>query len=212
MATTASTLLAEIYVAIGRSDTATAQVLGLRGLSFGQAVATALFSPPELKTSTSLTVTASVAYTSLSGITRLLEVDHLYNTTSSGPVFLMTMDHFLKNIDTTLTGNVKFAARYGNVLYIHPTPTVDNTLTAYYKTYPATLTSTSDVLAISGYDDFILNCAIQFCWAGLEEGESASVMESLIQKVTAGHQLTTAQRAIIEKEAFGGLNIQGAKA
>ena len=213
MPTVVSVLLADIYQAIGRSDMTTAQPLALRGINFGQVVASALFSPPEMKTSGSLTVTSSATSTSLSGLTRMLELDHLYNVTAVGPIFLLPMDLFIKTVDYTLTGNhVKFAAIYGQTLYVRPYPAVENTLTAYYKIYPDRITTTGASLAFSGYDDFILNCALQFVWAGLEETEQSGAIDALIQKMGAAHNFNANQRALLQKEAFSGVNVQGAQA
>jgi len=197
MSSTLTTLRAVVTDALGRTDTLAVSWAD-RGLNYGQLLAAKLYSPEELKTSSTLTVAASGTSVSLSTLTGMYFLTSIYNITNAGPVYLGDFNRF-QYVVPTGAGNVKYAARYGSTLYTRPTPTATNTLTVYYVKYPTELTSASQTIDFDHYDSFITSFALQYAWACQEEKESSDIFTSILTTINSGEQVSDKTRQQIEQ-------------
>ena len=174
MATQLSTFLSEIYQSLGNNSSAEAAVAATRGVNFGQLIAALTYLPPELEKSQTLTVQISGVSASLSGLTLLHTLGFIQNSTSGDPVYLMPKDKFFILVPTG-SGDVKYAFRNDQTLYVLPTPIRINNLLTFYRVYPTVLIAPADLLTVLNYDPFILSIATSYAQAYLEEGESSDL-------------------------------------
>jgi len=196
MSSSLTTLRSVVTDALGRSDTL-ALSWADRGLNYGQLLAAKLYSPPELKTSGSLTVAASGVSVSLSALTTLYYFISIYNVTGSNDVWLSDFTRW--SVIPTGAGSVKYAARFGSTLYTKPTPTAENALTVYYIKFPTTLDDATDTIDFDHYDSFVTSFAIQYAFACQEEKESSDIFTSVLSTINSGDAVSEKAKLQIER-------------
>lgn len=206
-----TTLLAlnqEVQELIARDDT-TAKTMITRGINAGIVAATILYEPPEQRTTSNLTASNGVASVALSGLTRWLRIEEVYNSTGSNRVWPLSY-HQLNSFYLPTSGNVIFYALYGGTMYYKPTPSQDETLNVYFLQYPARVSNDGDTLPLSYYEDFILSFSTAFAFASLEEGESEQIWERIAAQLNLPFSALTKVRSVMREELPSGNDLQRA--
>lgn len=199
MPTSLTTLLTQVTDAVAQTDTKTTDI-ATRGLNMGQLIGALLFKPDELNVSGNLTASAAGTSVSLSTLTYLHAIIDIYNTTGLCPVLPLPVQKWNVILPpfSGVTIYTKFYSRYGGTLWVNP-PTADNTLLVKYFKLPTPLSSGSDELSYSNFDQFIVSCGIQFTWACKEEPDNAKAFQSFLDNITSAYSIGGRLRGEIEE-------------
>jgi hypothetical protein len=168
-------------------------------INFGVWLASALYEPEVQKSISNLTAVSTAGYISIATMTRMLRMDHLYNSTGGGAMYPMSYDQMKSAYIPA--GDALFWTTYGQRLYYAPTPSSNQTLNAHYLQYPARISAGED-LPFDEYEDFILTAAIQYVWATQEEVENVDMWAKLTGALNTGGASIGLTKQIMEREGM----------
>lgn len=209
MPTLVSTFYSRLRDPLARNDT-TGDAFILQGLNFASTLIALMFDPPELSTVGSLTVTTSASSVSLSTLTRLRTIKHIYNYTASKQIFYIPFSRWYFSIPSE-TGNVRFWSRDSDTLYVAPGPSASNTLYCYYNTFPAVLTSSGDSIAFDNYDPLVESYALVYALGCMEEIEVAGFWDKLASTLDVPTNILYQTRQLLEGGPRRGNDQSGTK-
>jgi hypothetical protein len=193
---TFQTLKSLVYKSIGRDSTdQLAAAVVPEAINYALDVVALLFKPPELNTSSNVTVAGGNSYASIADLD-FIDVSKVYNSTDSRELLFVPFEEWDTIIPADLS-IVKYYSIYGDRLYVKATPTTNKTLTVYHYAYPARLTLDSQSPEFDHYDSYIIAVAGALTFAALEEGESVDVWAKVADALGMPFLRGSAMREII---------------
>ncbi len=205
--TTVLTFKSRLYEPLARNDSIVDGFI-LQGLNFACTLISLLFQPPDLQTSGTLTISASLSSYSLSSLTRLQTINHIYNTSGSNivwPIDFHSLD-LCSPLAAAAAVYTKFYSRYGGTLYIRPLSSLENSLTVYYSQYPLVLTEDGDEVGFANYDSQIEAYALTYALTCLEETDTAAVWQKLGELIAVPQNILLMTRQKLEEGPIYGNN------
>ena len=196
--TTYNDLETDIKNTVAMEDSKTVSLIE-PAINFGVWLASVLYEPEVMKNISNLTAVSTASYISISTMTRLLRMDHFYNSTGGNAMFPMSYDQI--RTAYVPAGDALYWAIYGQRLYYAPTPSSNQTLNAHYLQYPARISSGED-LPFDEYEDFILSTAIQYVWATQEEVENVDMWGKLTSALNTGAASIELTKQIMQREGM----------
>jgi len=180
----------------GRDDSVALAVINAC-LNYATTLAALIFEPPELREQGNLTVTGGNSSVSLSTLTKLLDLQTVWNTTDSLKMWFIPWESWYVILPSSV-GKTKYFSIFGDSLYVKDTPSVNKTLLVSYTNYPTTLVNLTDVLEFEHHDSYIVTVALAICWAFFEEGESSGVLQKAADAIAMPLSLGAKARQVIE--------------
>lgn len=189
----------EVLEALGRPSDPTAKEYAKRGINAGVMLAGLLYEPPELRTNGNIVATNAQDYVSISTLTRLHRVEKVYNTTGSNVVWPLPLSR-LSVFPMPTSGNVKYYALHGNIMYYRPTPTGNETLNVYYLQHAARLTNDVDAYPFSMHEDFVLSIGVEMSFGFLEEDGMMGAWDKITERLGLPAQTAAKVRQALREE------------
>ena len=124
---------------------------------------------PQTNTSTTATTVDGTAYVSVPS--DCLFITEVYDTTNNRKLDEISWKSYIEYTDRTTTTSENYPTewtRYGERIYLHPTPDAAYTVTIYYKKLVEDLTGTTTTIIGAEWDDPIIELAsyIMYTWLG----------------------------------------------
>jgi hypothetical protein len=185
-----------VEISIGGRDDAAAVTVIQAAINYAIILAALTFKPPELKTLSSLSYTASSEYLDISSV-NWVSIALLKLTSTGKNLGFIPYDKLDVIIPSTLT-DTKYYSLFGDKLFLRAIPSSTTALTMSALTLPSTLTSATDSIPFTGYDNQIVNWASMLTLAAFEEGDSAGMWLKVAETIGQPLMLGAKERDIIE--------------
>ncbi len=201
MPTSLGTFKTNLYGPLGRNDSVAAGFI-TQGVNFACTLISLLYDPPELQTSSSITVAASTTTASTSSLTRLANIMSIYNY-SAGNKKVWMLPYPLMELLSPIASAAeskyfKFYGRHGSNLYFRPWSVYENILTVFYNQYPVAVSVDGDQISFSNYDPMVESYALAYAQACLDEFDAAGMWKTLGDAIGAPQQVMLKARQYLE--------------
>lgn len=174
--TTFAVFKSVVYTNIGRdSSDVTAALVVPKAVNYAVDLAAVLFKPVELSTTADLTLNAG--NTSVQMTSKFIDIIVAKITTDTGRLWFIPFELFdflLPSIST-----IKYFTILGDYIYVNTSSGSTKTIRVTYTAHPAELTSESSEPEFTQHDAFIIAAATAFCFAVLEEADSADMWSKI---------------------------------
>ncbi len=184
-----------ILTSAGRDDLTASSLIDM-AINMALEVICLVFKPPESRMLAELTFNTGETELLILTQSNLIDLISVYNSTDLTPMGFIPLE--LLRAVTPSGDVVRFYNRDGNSLLIRPAPIHQTVVELRYSAYPTRLTSDSQEIPYNGYDGQVIAIATAIYWACVEETESSTLWQKIVDILGVAQGEATKARGIIE--------------